>query len=84
MFTSHLASCSFQMTSCETHGRQCGWKTSTLLGPLERANYNHWTTYVSKLQLYIYMYTYTYMGTGFVNERKQKMCNKIELMRLHT
>jgi hypothetical protein len=23
-----------------------GWETSTLLGPSERANLNHWTTYV--------------------------------------
>jgi hypothetical protein len=26
-----------------------GWETPNLLGPLERANPNHWTTYVSKV-----------------------------------
>jgi hypothetical protein len=37
--------------------------TSTLLGPLEIANPNHWTTYIRKLQLY------KYLRTEFINRR---------------
>jgi hypothetical protein len=37
------------------HPQVRGWETHILLGPLERANPNHWTAYVNKLQLYIHL-----------------------------
>jgi hypothetical protein len=45
-----------------------GRKTPTLLGPLEKANLNHWTIFILFVKMYVLIYTKFANGFSFVEK----------------